>query len=57
MEHAVEMDSDAMIYIPSFIKTGSAIQKIMGGYTDTMVISQACFYFLTYCPYFEKHLF
>jgi hypothetical protein len=31
MEHAVEMGSGAMIYIPSFLKTGSGIQKLMGG--------------------------
>jgi hypothetical protein len=34
MKHAVEMGSGAMIYIPSFIKIGSDIQKMMGvGYT------------------------
>jgi hypothetical protein len=27
----VEMGSDALIYIPSFIKSSSAIQKLMGG--------------------------
>jgi hypothetical protein len=31
MECAVEMDSGAMIYIPNFIKIGSAIQKMIGG--------------------------
>jgi hypothetical protein len=31
MKYAVEMGSVAMIYIPSFIKTGSGIQKLMGG--------------------------
>jgi hypothetical protein len=36
MKYAVEMCSGAMIYIPSFIKNGSGIQKpIEGGYTDT----------------------
>jgi hypothetical protein len=35
MKYAVEMGSDAMIYVSSFIKTGSAIQKLIGGYTDT----------------------
>jgi hypothetical protein len=30
MKYAVEMGSGAMIYIPSFIKTGSAIQKLIG---------------------------
>jgi hypothetical protein len=29
-EVAVEMGSGAMIYIPSFIKIGSVIQKLMG---------------------------
>jgi hypothetical protein len=30
------MGSGAMIYVPSFIKTGSGIQKLMGGgYIDT----------------------
>jgi hypothetical protein len=27
----VEMDSGATLYIPSFINTGSNIQKLMGG--------------------------
>jgi hypothetical protein len=32
MKYAVEMGSGAaMIYIPSFIKIGSGIQKLMGG--------------------------
>jgi hypothetical protein len=35
MKYAVEMNSDAMIYVPSFIKTGSAIQKLIGEHTDT----------------------
>jgi hypothetical protein len=39
MKYAVEMDSGAMIYIPSFIEIGSGIKKIDGGggggYTDT----------------------
>jgi hypothetical protein len=29
MKHTVEMSSGAMIYIPSFIKIGSGIQKLM----------------------------
>jgi hypothetical protein len=32
---SVDMDSGAMIYILSFIMIGSAIQMLMGGYTDT----------------------
>jgi hypothetical protein len=38
MKYAVEMGSDAMICIPSCIKIGSCIQKLIGGisrYTDT----------------------
>jgi hypothetical protein len=31
MKYAVEMGSSAMIYRPSFIKTGSGIQKVIGG--------------------------
>jgi hypothetical protein len=29
------MGTVAMTYIPSFIKIGSGIQKLIGGYTDT----------------------
>jgi hypothetical protein len=32
---AVEMGSGAVIYIPSFIKIGSGIQKLIGGDTQT----------------------
>jgi hypothetical protein len=35
MRYAVEMDSGAMIYIPSFIKIGSGIQKFMGRDSQT----------------------
>jgi hypothetical protein len=35
MKYAVEMGSGAMIYISSFIKTGSGIQKLIGGDTQT----------------------
>jgi hypothetical protein len=40
MEYAVEMGSCAKIYIVSFIRIGSSIQKLMGGggYTVRMVI-------------------
>jgi hypothetical protein len=31
MKYGVEMDSDAMINIPTFIKIGSGIQKLMVG--------------------------
>jgi hypothetical protein len=37
MKYTVEMGSGAMIYIPSFIKIDSGIQKLMGegGFTHT----------------------
>jgi hypothetical protein len=37
MKYAVEMGSGAMVYIPSLVKIGSAIQKFKGGrcYADT----------------------
>jgi hypothetical protein len=44
MECAVDTDSGAMIYIPSFIKTGSAIQTLIReihSYTDITEIAQA----------------
>jgi hypothetical protein len=31
MKYAVEMGSCAMMYIPSFIKIGLAIERLMGG--------------------------
>jgi hypothetical protein len=39
--YAVEMGSGAVIYVPSFIKIGLGIQKLIGGYpnTDSKVIS------------------
>jgi hypothetical protein len=49
MKYALQMGSDAMIYVPSVINIGSGIQKLIGGFTDThadsMAISQAYFYF------------
>jgi hypothetical protein len=36
MKYAVEMGSYAMIYMPSFINTGSGNEKLIGGeFTDT----------------------
>jgi hypothetical protein len=35
MKYAVEMDSGAMMYIPSFIKIGSGIRKFIRGDTQT----------------------
>jgi hypothetical protein len=34
MKYAVEMGSFAVIYIPSLIKIGSGIQKLLGGDTQ-----------------------
>jgi hypothetical protein len=31
MKYTVEMGSGVMIYVPSFIKIGSGIQKLIGG--------------------------
>jgi hypothetical protein len=45
MKHSTEMGSGAMMFLPSFMKTGSAIQKFMRGiyrHTDSTV----SFYFL-----------
>jgi hypothetical protein len=42
MKYAVQMGSGAMIYIPSFIKTGLGIQRLIGGrhrHTDSMMTS------------------
>jgi hypothetical protein len=42
MKYAVEMGSGAMICIPSFIKIGSDVQKLIGGihrHTDSMEIA------------------
>jgi hypothetical protein len=38
MMYAVEMGSDAMIYIPSFIKIDSGIQKLTEGYSQTHTV-------------------
>jgi hypothetical protein len=35
MKYAVEMPSGVMIYIPSFIKIGSGIEKLMRGHSQT----------------------
>jgi hypothetical protein len=35
MKYAVDMGPGAMIYVPSFIKIGSAIQKLIGGDSQT----------------------
>jgi hypothetical protein len=42
MKYTFQMGSGAVIYIPSFIKTGSGIQKLIGGihrHTDSMEIA------------------
>jgi hypothetical protein len=42
MNHAVEIGSDGVIYVPSFIKIGSGIQKLIEGnsrHTDRMEIA------------------
>jgi hypothetical protein len=47
MKYTVEMGLGTMRYILSFIKIGSAIQKLIGGihrHTDSMVMEEAYFY-------------
>jgi hypothetical protein len=44
MNYALEMGSGARIYVPSFIKIGSAIHNLIGGnhrhrHTDSMEIA------------------
>jgi hypothetical protein len=39
MKYAVEMGSGVMIYIQSFIKTGSGIQNLIHRHTDSMEIA------------------
>jgi hypothetical protein len=54
------MGSGAVIYVPSFIKIGSGVQKLIGGYTDTHTQTRTATsshmptLFLAYFPYFEK---
>jgi hypothetical protein len=35
MKYVVEMGSSVMTYIPNFIKIGSGIRKLIGGYSQT----------------------
>jgi hypothetical protein len=35
MKYAIEMGPDAIVYIPGFIKTGSSIQRLREGFTNT----------------------
>jgi hypothetical protein len=35
MKYAVDMGSGAVVYIPSFMKIGSAVHKLMGVVTQT----------------------
>jgi hypothetical protein len=41
MKYAIDTGSDVMLYMPSFIKIGSGIQRLMEGwkYTDSMEIA------------------
>jgi hypothetical protein len=36
MNNAVEMGLGSMVYIPSFIEIGLGIQKLIGGFTETL---------------------
>jgi hypothetical protein len=35
MKYAVQMGSDAIIYILYFVRTGLDVRKLIGGYKDT----------------------
>jgi hypothetical protein len=37
MKYAIEMGSGAMTYTSSLISSGSGIQNLLGGHTDSMV--------------------
>jgi hypothetical protein len=58
-KYTAEVGSGAIIYIPSFIKTGSSIQKLIGGgihrHVDNMLISSAYFYLFKYRMYTKNH--
>jgi hypothetical protein len=45
MKYAVEVGSDATIYVPNFIKIGSGIEKLIGRGNAQTHISYAYFYF------------
>jgi hypothetical protein len=57
MKYAVEVGSDAMIYVPRFIKIGSGIQKLMqrgNTHIDTWQRGDpSLILFLAHYPYFE----
>jgi hypothetical protein len=53
MKYAVEMGSDAMIYIQSFINTDWGIQKLRGGFTDTQTHRQQG-YLISLLSFFDK---
>jgi hypothetical protein len=42
MKYAVKMGSGGMMYIPSFIKTGSGIQKLISGIHSHSDTQTAC---------------
>jgi hypothetical protein len=48
MNYVIEVGSNAIIYIPSSIKFGGGIQKLIGGYTRTyrMQIAYACLHLM-----------
>jgi hypothetical protein len=35
MKYAAEMGSGAIMYVPSFVKIGAGIHKLIGGYLQT----------------------
>jgi hypothetical protein len=53
MKQAVEIGSGAMMYISSFIKTDSAIQKSIEGYTNTDRENGHCISLLSFSFFFK----
>jgi hypothetical protein len=54
MKYFIEMDSGAMICIPSFIKIGSGIQNLVGGFTYTQTHRQHCDHISLLLFFFSK---
>jgi hypothetical protein len=36
-EYALEVGSGAILYLPSFLKMGSSVQKLIRGYAETWI--------------------
>jgi hypothetical protein len=56
MKYAGEMGQGALIYIPGLIKTGSAIQKLIGRDTQTHRQHGDCVSLVSFFKYKESRL-